>query len=375
MEVNIKERGITLISLAVTVVVLMFLAGIIIASNKDNNGILDIANNKKEETERMTIEEGIKIELQEDPPESYADLIEFLKGYGTILNEDVPDEATLVTTKGEYKILVKDIWNTDKEELGISVGDYVEYSYDGGTYIVDGTYSGTNEEKTITILNSGTSIWRVIDVNKQSKQVKIIPTSLNNYEITLNGVNGFNNGVKLINDLCNQIFSNSQYNVTAKNIDIEDIEKISSNISELKGINYGIEKEYNSLIYPYVLKGENNNSEQDEFFNNYETTSNIRLMQTYYTGNIVFASSIYEDIIPSGSYWISSRAVNNSGNAEYYIRTLNILGTANLSGTKLFDSQGQAESNTFSILPIVTLENINFKEGNGTYGEPYKLEK
>jgi len=375
MEVNIKERGITLISLAVTVVVLMFLAGIIIASNKDNNGILDIANNKKEETERMTIEEGIKIELQEDPPESYADLIEFLKGYGTILNEDVPDEATLVTTKGEYKILVKDIWNTDKEELGISVGDYVEYSYDGGTYIVDGTYSGTNEEKTITILNSGTSIWRVIDVNKQSKQVKIIPTSLNNYEITLNGVNGFNNGVKLINDLCNQIFSNSQYNATAKNIDIEDIEKISSNISELKGINYGIEKEYNSLIYPYVLKGENNNSEQDEFFNNYETTSNIRLMQTYYTGNIVFASSIYEDIIPSGSYWISSRAVNNSGNAEYYIRTLNILGTANLSGTKLFDSQGQAESNTFSILPIVTLENINFKEGNGTYGEPYKLEK
>ena len=206
MEVNIKERGITLISLAVTVVVLMFLAGIIITANKDNNGILDIANNKKEETERMTIEEGIKIELQEDPPESYADLIEFLKGYGTILNEDVPDEATLVTTKGEYKILVKDIWNTDKEELGISVGDYVEYSYDGGTYIVDGTYSGTNEEKTITIPNSGTSIWRVIDVNKQSKQVKIIPTSLNNYEITLNGVNGFNNGVKILNDLCNQIF-------------------------------------------------------------------------------------------------------------------------------------------------------------------------
>ena len=78
MEVNIKERGITLISLAVSVVILMFLAGIIIASNKDNNGILDIANNKKEETEKMTIEEGIKIELEEDPPESYTDLIEFL---------------------------------------------------------------------------------------------------------------------------------------------------------------------------------------------------------------------------------------------------------------------------------------------------------
>ena len=374
MEVNIKERGITLISLAVTVVVLMFLAGIIIASNKDNNGILDIANNKKEETERMTIEEGIKIELQEDPPESYADLIEFLKGYGTILNEDVPDEATLVTTKGEYKILVKDIWNTDKEELGISVGDYVEYSYDGGTYIVDGTYSGTNEEKTITILNSGTSIWRVIDVNKQSKQVKIIPTSLNNYEITLNGVNGFNNGVKLINDLCNQIFSNSQYNATAKNIDIEDIEKISSNISELKGVNFGFEKEYDSLVYPYVLKGESNNSKQDDFFYNYENASNIKLMQTYYEGNIELKSSKYNDLLPSGSYWISSRAINNTSSADYYLRTLNTVNTVTLSGTKLFNSQGQEQSNTFSVLPIVTIESNNLNSGKGTQSEPYKFE-
>lgn len=374
MEVNIKERGITLISLAVTVVVLMFLAGIIITANKDNNGILDIANNKKEETERMTIEEGIKIELQEDPPESYADLIEFLKGYGTILNEDVPDEATLVTTKGEYKILVKDIWNTDKEELGISVGDYVEYSYDGGTYIVDGTYSGTNEEKTITILNSGTSIWRVIDVNKQSKQVKIIPTNLNNYEITLNGVNGFNNGVKILNDLCNQIFSNTQYNATAKNINIEDIEKLSSNISELKGVNYGIEKEYNSLVYPYVLKGENNNSKQDDFFYNYENASNIKLMQTYYEGNIEFKSSKYNELLPSGSYWISSRAINNTSSADYYLRTLNTVNTVTLSGTKLFNSQGQEQSNTFSVLPIVTIESNNLNSGKGTQSEPYKFE-
>lgn len=375
MEVNIKERGITLISLAVTVVVLMFLAGIIITANKDNNGILDIANNKKEETERMTIEEGIKIELQEDPPESYADLIEFLKGYGTILNDDVPDEATLVTTKGEYKILVKDIWNTDKEELGISVGDYVEYSYDGGTYIVDGTYSGTNEEKTITIPNSGTSIWRVIDVNKQSKQVKIIPTSLNNYEITLNGVNGFNNGVKILNDLCNQIFSNTQYNATAKNINIEDIEKLSSNLSELKGVNYGIEKEYNSLVYPYVLKGENNNnSNQDDFFYNYENASNIKLMQTYYEGNIELKSSKYNDLLPSGSYWISSRAINNTSSADYYLRTLNTVNTVTLSGTKLFNSQGQEQSNTFSVLPIVTIESNNLNSGKGTQSEPYKFE-
>ena len=118
MKTNVKnEKGITLIALAVTVIVLMFLAGIIIATNIDDNGVLEIANAKKEETEKMTIEEGIKIELVEDPPETYSDLIEFLKNYGEIQNEDVPNEAVLITYKGNYEIYVKDIWNMDKKEI------------------------------------------------------------------------------------------------------------------------------------------------------------------------------------------------------------------------------------------------------------------
>lgn len=118
MKTKVKnEKGITLISLAVTVVLLMFLAGIVIVANTENNGVLEIANTKKEETEKMTIEEGIKTELVEDPPETYSDLIDFLKNYGEIQNEDVPDEAVLITSKGNYEIYVKDIWNIDKKEI------------------------------------------------------------------------------------------------------------------------------------------------------------------------------------------------------------------------------------------------------------------
>lgn len=114
---NKREKGITLVSLVVTVVVLMFLAGVIIVTNNENNRVLNIANSKKEETERMTIEETIKTELTEDPPDSYAQLIEYLRSYGEIQNEEVPDEAMLITTNGNYRIYVKDIWNVDKQEI------------------------------------------------------------------------------------------------------------------------------------------------------------------------------------------------------------------------------------------------------------------
>ena len=114
---NKREKGITLVSLVVTVVVLMFLAGVIIVTNNENNGVLNIANSKKEETERMTIEETIKTELTEEPPDSYAQLIEYLRSYGEIQNEEVPDEAMLITTNGNHRIYVKNIWNVDKQEI------------------------------------------------------------------------------------------------------------------------------------------------------------------------------------------------------------------------------------------------------------------
>ena len=375
MKKNIGEKGITLVSLTVTVLVLMILASIIITTNSKNSGVLNIANNKKEETEKMTIEESLKIELEEDPPESYADLIEFLKNYGQIQNEEVPEQATLVTTKGNYSILVKDIWNMDKQELGVSIGDYVEYSYYGGTYIVDGTYSGTNQNQTITVPDSYNTLWRVIEVNKQSKQIKIIPTNLNDYTVTLSGVNGFNNGVKILNDLCNKVFSNIQYNTSARNINIEDIEKMSSNISELRGTNYGTERKYTSISYPKVISKENDNSIQDEFFLGTENSDNLSHIQTYYSGNIVYSNSNYNDIISEGSYWLSSRAINNNEDAEYYLRTLNVSNKTNLSGTKLFDSKGQDGSNTFNILPVVLLSDVTFDTGYGTQEEPYKLGK
>ena len=50
-EKNKKQKGITLIALVITIIVLLILAGVSIATLTGNNGILTRANEAKTETE------------------------------------------------------------------------------------------------------------------------------------------------------------------------------------------------------------------------------------------------------------------------------------------------------------------------------------
>lgn len=112
-----KEKGITLISLAVTVVLMSILAGIMITSNSTNQEAIDLASEKKTEAEILSVKEQIKTELTENPPSSYEILISRLKKYGTIQNETDYNNAKLVTKKGNYTINVRDIWNINPNNI------------------------------------------------------------------------------------------------------------------------------------------------------------------------------------------------------------------------------------------------------------------
>ncbi len=56
-----KINGITLIALVITIIVLLILAGISIASLTGENGILSKTNIAKEETKKKDYEEALKI--------------------------------------------------------------------------------------------------------------------------------------------------------------------------------------------------------------------------------------------------------------------------------------------------------------------------
>ena len=66
VKIKLKENGITLIALVITIIVLLILAGVSIAMLTGENGILTQAQKAKNETEEARIEEENRITDYED---------------------------------------------------------------------------------------------------------------------------------------------------------------------------------------------------------------------------------------------------------------------------------------------------------------------
>ena len=69
-ELKYGKKGITLIALVVTIVVLLILAGVTIATLTGDNGIITRANQAKDETEEAEVIEKLKIAILEDKVEN-----------------------------------------------------------------------------------------------------------------------------------------------------------------------------------------------------------------------------------------------------------------------------------------------------------------
>ena len=120
---KISNKGITLIALVITIIVLLILAGITIAMLTGENGLLNRSSTAKANTERAEIIELARLELLEkqisnNGKVSIEDLKEVLSKYFDnteieMLPEDFESmkEKELTSIEGNYKIKVKEIWN------------------------------------------------------------------------------------------------------------------------------------------------------------------------------------------------------------------------------------------------------------------------
>lgn len=109
-------KGITLISLVVTIIILLILAGVTIATLMGNNGLINKASNAKTQTEIASIKEEIQTDILGKQAENEGNisddsLKEILEKYGTLSEEEKLTDKTLTTTKGSYEIKVSDIFN------------------------------------------------------------------------------------------------------------------------------------------------------------------------------------------------------------------------------------------------------------------------
>ena len=349
---KIKERGITLITLVITIIILLILAAVTIAALSGDNGILSNAARAKQETERAEILEQIRLDIYgemadnkgTDPTE--ADIERIADKYGDISGSTFADKI-LKTEQGNYEIKLSDIWTPGETGTGggvtipegLEIGSYVSYN-PSGTYAWQSEYCSSPEDTSYEkTLDSSTGKpfnidrWRVLDINEETGEVTLVPehstddgnngASATSGTVYLQGAQGYNNGVKLLNDACSALYGNEEKGITARSINIEDIEgkMIETELSKVYEEDYGeqVSTAYtqDNSYYPSIyakelyrsINGENRietglgMSEQagdfieatdDDATEGYLKGAGLRPTQTYWYGDNSFMQTAFE---------------------------------------------------------------------------------
>ena len=362
MKKNKSTRGITLIALVITIIILLILAGISISA-LTNQGLFKNAKIAQNATEKAEAEQGKTLNEYEDEINKY-------------LSNNDKTEETLV----------------DKVNDGtIKIGDYVKYT--PNTASTDSilqelnTYSGSDKNTTSTLTQESLN-WRVLDI--KDGQVRLISELPTTSTITLSSYNGYNNAVKLLDNTCSTLYTNKQLASKVQNIKIEDIQEkmVETDYSKFNS-NYGKTFTPTNKYYANILTKEKEQkvngtagtelglSEQTELINQTTKTqaTSLEVKYTYWnkamTANDFKDSKYYELLINNGSsypvYWMSSRCVDaGSSNACFNVRNV-FSGGVNARG--LCHSIDIERSGGYAFRPIITLNsNVQIDTANSGNG-------
>ena len=375
-----------------TIVVLLILAGITISLVFSDNGIIAKAREAAEKTNQAIINEQTQMNDLADYMENMLNEI----GGGSSVPE-IPD--------------------------GLEIGSTVSYN-PSGTYNWQAKYcSSTKTETTDDVtLNSTTgedfniSSWKVLSIDEETGTVELVPNAPTTGTVYLGEAQGYNNGVKLLNDACSALYGNSEKGITARSINLEDIEKYMTDTALIEAHDYtntnGNTKYGNQISSAYstssskypaiyareklaVINGTPNGdtglglSEQSTFIERTEgtngvidTATSIQPYQTYWTKNNIFMSTAFKDytkqdsttanyynlIMPSGkstTYLVASRCVDTAfSNCDFAVRHVH---SGSVGGYDMSNSDGNTHNTSYALFPIVTLSS-SLVEGDATSG-------
>lgn len=122
-----NQKGITLIALVITIIVLLILAGVTIAMLTGENGILKKATGAVSDTEKATAEEAIKMEV-----------------YNNIADHDGTFDLSAfssITTNSDYSYAIGDLADSKRDVTVTTKKDSITI----GTWSVDSTGAVTKK--------------------------------------------------------------------------------------------------------------------------------------------------------------------------------------------------------------------------------------
>ena len=348
--------------------------------------------------------------------------------YGTLSDEENILDRTLTTQEG-YQIPVSDIYNGELSESvsipeGLEIGSTVSYN-PSGTYLWDSEYCSSPEDTSFEkTLNSGEGqefnidTWKVFEINEETGEVKLVPAhSTADLEgssgvVYLKGAQGYNNAVYLLNEACSNLYGDSSRGITARSIEIEDIEGKMTDAALAEAHSYDdaqvaygqqISSGYtaSNSYYPSIyakealrsLDGGNRissglgMSEQtslikpnaDSATNGYLPGTSLRPTQTFWYGDSSFMNTAFETadsgvnyydlLMPDREntfYWVASRCVGayDSVNCYFYVSQVY---EGEMNVYVMFNSGEYDNGNMGALFPVVSLSS-KLITGNTTDG-------
>lgn len=383
-----QEKGITLIALVVTIIVLIILAGVSISLVLGDNGIITKAKEAKQNTELAKIEEEVQLK----------EVTDYVKNI---------NNSTLDKTSEPI------IW-TINEETGeitgggkiLHIGDYVNYQ-EKVIEATDKQLKELNEQlntysgETNNALVNEELQWRILDVvDGQLRLISATPTTTS--VIYLKGANGYNNAVYLIDNACNILY-NSNYASKVQNLKIEDIQDhLTYDYTQYRN---DINKKYEAVesistsglrFYPNIfaiektgvvngIKGTkldlSEQSKEDLITGRGNPSGSIRVTQTYWEKEMTttdFKNPMYYTVfinngINYSTYWMSSRCVNiRERSAYFHVRTVD---SGKVCSKGMFSSVAADRSSNATFRPVIILKsNVQIVKGDGkTIETAYKI--
>ena len=354
-----NKKGITLVALVVTIVVLLILAGVSINLVLGNNGI--IARAKEAETKSAEAS-------QND-----------LKGMNALteeMNNALGEKPKVDLSK--YKI-----------------GDYVNYTYDTAeNYKIPFETWGNANFLSDGIPQTTGLKWRILNIDEANGTVDLISENPTGTSVWFSGILGYNDGPYLMNEICKAQYSNKSLGVNARSINLLDMEKYlkaagiaarNAYTNSSSGKKYGETKTYtNNTKYPSLYAGQkgagvdvaeenassilqdhtkgNDPYEESKAIATTEPTNDntsgtgkpLTVTQTYYSipinePNYGDAGSVLSN---STGYWVASRYVNTSSDRAYFgLRYVDTTTDEHV----LFSSYGQRYNANSRLRPVVSL--------------------
>ena len=211
-----------------------------------------------------------------------------------------------------------------------------------------------------TINASSATNWVVLDVTDDG-DVLIIPRNYSNVQLTLSGMNGYNNAIEALDEVAS-IYLNPAQASSARSITVEDVNNVAGYTPEGSGYSYSWNSRYgmdgNLNIVDYGTRTETGTSGIEETVDNIAGRDYRSTPETAYYD--YFLSNNITQYFTAGYCWLASRCVNlDSSYCGFNVRNLYGGGSVGSNGD-LFDVSDNGNSHgrsySCSVLPVVTLK-------------------